>query len=115
WLGGYGTLLGAIAGVLLADYYLVRRQKLVVQDLYLRGGSYEYSGGWNLMAVLALVLGVAPCLPGYLVVSGVLDQGAVAPFWVTLFDFGWFVSLAIAGAVTLLARPRGVTLARAVG
>lgn len=114
WLGGYGTLLGAIAGVLLADYYLVRRQQLSLDDLYLRGGIYEYRNGWNLNAVLALVLGVLPCLPGYLVVAGVLEQGAVAPFWVSLFDFGWFVSLAIAGAVTLLARGRAVPAAQAL-
>ena len=115
WLGGYGTLLGAIAGVLLADYYLLRRQTLSLDDLYVRGGRYEYTGGWNLAAVLALVLGVAPCLPGYLVVSGVLERGAVAPFWVSLFDFGWFVSLLIAGLVTVLVRPKSATAARGAG
>ncbi|MED5620288.1 NCS1 family nucleobase:cation symporter-1 [Ideonella sp. BN130291] len=98
WLGGYGTLLGAIAGILLADYFLVRRTELNVPDLYRRGGDYEYSGGWNVQALIAFVLGVLPCLPGYLVVSGIADKASVPPALVSLFDFGWFFSLAVAGA-----------------
>ena len=97
WLGGYGTLLGAIAGILLVDYYLVRRTELKVDDLYRRGGDYEYSGGWNVQALVAFALGVLPCLPGYLAVSGVVDKASVAPLLLGLFDFGWFFSLAVAG------------------
>ncbi|MCY4745144.1 NCS1 family nucleobase:cation symporter-1 [Pelomonas sp. UHG3] len=107
WLGGYGTLLGAIAGILLTDYYLIRRTELNSADLYRRGGAYEYSGGWNGRALLALALGVLPCLPGYLVVSGVLDKASVAPALVTLFDFGWFFSLAVSGTVYYFSMPRG--------
>ncbi|MDR7332696.1 NCS1 family nucleobase:cation symporter-1 [Roseateles asaccharophilus] len=106
WLGGYGTLLGAIAGILLTDYYLIRRTELNSTDLYRRGGEYEYSGGWNVRAIVALLLGVLPCLPGYLVVSGVLDKSAVAPALVTLFSFGWFFSLAVSGAVYFFSMPR---------
>lgn len=98
WLGGYGTLLGAIAGILLADYYLVRRGQLHVDDLYRRGGAYEYRNGWNPQALVAFVLGVLPCLPGYLAVSGVIDKSGMPAIWLTLFDAGWFFSLAVAGA-----------------
>ena len=98
WLGGYGTLLGAIAGILLADYYLVRKTELKLADLYRRGGDYEYQGGWNVQALIAFVLGVLPCLPGYLAVSGLVDKAAVPPLLLALFDFGWFFSLAVAGA-----------------
>ncbi|MEO5659396.1 MAG: NCS1 family nucleobase:cation symporter-1 [Polaromonas sp.] len=107
WLGGYGTLLGAIAGILLVDYYLVRKGELNIDDLYRRGGEYEYTKGWNPHAVIAFVLGVAPCIPGYLVVSGVLDKSAVAPFWVSLFGFGWFFSLLVAGSYTFVLGRRG--------
>lgn len=106
WLGGYGTLLGAIAGILLVDYYLVRRTQLNVEDLYRRGGEYEYSGGWNLHALIAFALGVVPCLPGYLVVSGVLSAGAVPAGLVSLFDFGWFFSLVVAGTYYYLTAKR---------
>lgn len=98
WLGGYGTLLGAIAGILLADYYLVRRGQLQVEDLYRRGGAYEYRNGWNPQALVAFALGVLPCLPGYLAVSGVIDKSGMPAIWLTLFDAGWFFSLAVAGA-----------------
>jgi NCS1 family nucleobase:cation symporter-1 len=97
WLGGYGTLLGAIAGILLVDYYLVRKSELKVDDLYRRGGEYEYSNGWNVQALIAFALGVLPCLPGYLAVSGVIDKAAVPGLLLALFDFGWFFSLAVAG------------------
>ncbi len=97
WLGGYGTLLGAIAGILLVDYYLIRKTELNVNDLYQRNGEYEYTGGWNMHALIAFALGVLPCLPGYLVVSGVLAKGSVSPFLVDLFSFGWFFSLLVSG------------------
>lgn len=97
WLGGYGTLLGAIAGILLADYYLVRRGALAIEDLYRRGGAYEYRNGWNPQALIAFFLGVLPCLPGYLAVSGLVDKGHIPALLLGLFDFGWFFSLAVAG------------------
>jgi NCS1 family nucleobase:cation symporter-1 len=98
WLGGYGTLLGAIAGILLVDYYLLRRTELKVDDLYRRGGEYEYSNGWNMRAIVAFLLGVLPCLPGYLAVSGIVEPAAVPGPLLGLFDFGWFFSLAVAGS-----------------
>jgi NCS1 family nucleobase:cation symporter-1 len=98
WLGGYGTLLGAIAGIMLVDFYVLRRGHLVSDDLYRRGGVYEYSGGWNVQALIAFALGVLPCLPGYLVVSGFVPAASIPAVLVSLFDFGWFFSLAVAGA-----------------
>jgi NCS1 family nucleobase:cation symporter-1 len=106
WLGGYGTLLGAIAGILLVDYYLVRKTELKLDDLYKRGGAYEYSGGWNVQAVIAFVLGVLPCLPGYLAVSGVIAKDGVPPLLLGLYDFGWFFSLAVAGLYYYLTAPK---------
>src|SRR6185437_11671510 len=59
WLVGYSGLLGPIAGIMIADYFIVRRSHLNLEDLYRRGGIYEYSGGVNWRAVVALALGVA--------------------------------------------------------
>lgn len=106
WLGGYGTLLGAIAGILLVDYYLIRKTELKIGDLYARGGAYEYSGGWNIQALIAFALGVLPCLPGYLAVSGVIAKDSLPPLLLSLFDFGWFFSLAVAGAYYYLTAPK---------
>src|SRR5258708_32391626 len=47
WLLGYSGGLGSIAGVLIADYWLVRRRQLRLEDLYLPQGEYRYKGGWN--------------------------------------------------------------------
>jgi NCS1 family nucleobase:cation symporter-1 len=66
WLIGYGALLGPVAGIMIADYFVLRRGILAVEDLYRRGGVYEYSRGVNWIAIAAFVLGVAPSLPGFI-------------------------------------------------
>ena len=67
WLVGYSGLLGPIAGVMIADYFLVRRAHLDVDDLYRRNGIYEYDNGINLRAVAALVVGIVVALLGLVV------------------------------------------------
>src|SRR5438876_7726705 len=57
WLLGYSGGLGSIAGVLIADYWVVRGTRLRLEDLYLPGGAYRYNGGWNMRAVAAALLG----------------------------------------------------------
>src|SRR5438067_17379 len=59
WLLGYSGGLGSIAGVLIADYWVVRGTRLRLEDLYLPGGAYRYNGGWNMRAVAATLLGCA--------------------------------------------------------
>ena len=99
WLVGYGALLGPIAGILIVDYWIVRKTRLAVDDLYVRDGAYAYRGGWNLAAVAALVLGVLPNLPGFLVAAAPHLFGDVGAFWTGLYTYAWFVGLAIAAAV----------------
>src|SRR6202000_3298479 len=64
WLVGYSGLLGPIAGVMIADYFIVRKRELLVDDLYRRGGEYEYSNGINPRALASLLFGVAVALLG---------------------------------------------------
>ncbi len=98
WLIGYGALLGPIAGIMIADYFLLRRGELAVEDLYRRDGRYRFTGGVNWVAVAALVLGVLPNVPGFL---GALNLMA-APAWArTVYDWAWFVGFAIAALVYL--------------
>jgi NCS1 family nucleobase:cation symporter-1 len=87
WLVGYSTLLGPIAGVLLADYFVLRKTNLVPEDLYRRGGAYEYARGLNPRAVIALVGGIVVALVG-LVVSQVRF----------LYNYGWFVGFGVSFA-----------------
>src|SRR5207249_6142721 len=69
WLGGYAAVLGPVAGIMICDYFVIRRKRLVTDDLYLRGGEYEYSNGINWRAVAALVIGSAVALMGLVIPS----------------------------------------------
>ena len=100
WLVGYSALLGPIAGIMIADYYIVRRQQLSTPDMFKHNGLYEGSGGWNLKGGLALVLGVAPNIPGFLHSVHLLET--VDPIWDTIFTGAWFVGFVIAAGVYVL-------------
>ncbi|HTQ53053.1 MAG TPA: NCS1 family nucleobase:cation symporter-1 [Bryobacteraceae bacterium] len=82
WLVGYSALLGPIAGVMIADYFVVRRRQLVLDDLYLRQGCYEYAGGFNYRALAALAGGIAVGL--------------------AVHDYAWFAGFLAAGALHLI-------------
>jgi nucleobase:cation symporter-1, NCS1 family len=95
WLLGYSGGLGSIAGVLVADYWLVRRRELQLEDLYLADGIYR---GWNGRAIAATALGCA-----------LAWGGLVVPALKPLYDYAWFVGFFVAAAAHLaLARPRAV-------
>jgi NCS1 family nucleobase:cation symporter-1 len=100
WLGGYGGMLGAVGGIMIADYYVIRRCRLDVDALYRRGGPYEYSGGFHVTALIALAAGIAPNVPGFL---GALGVVALAPdsVWTQIYHWAWFVGFFLAGAVYL--------------
>ena len=97
WLVGYSSLLGPIAGILIADYFLVRRCELKLDNLYRRGGDYEYRGGWNIAALAAFVLAVLPNVPGFLVAGGLIES---APeFLLALYNYAWFVGAMLGGSL----------------
>jgi len=91
WLVGYSGLLGPVAGVMIADYFIVRHLTLNVPDLYRRNGVYEFSNGINYRAVVALAAGVLVALIG-LAVPGLR--------W--LYDYAWFVGFFTAGALYVI-------------
>jgi len=96
WLIGYGVLLGPICGIMMVDYFLVRKRELVLDDLYRRGGAYEYNRGVNWIAMLALALGIAPNLPGFFNAIGAVEAPS---FFVAVYDWAWFVGLGVAALV----------------
>lgn len=106
WLIGYGTLLGPIAGIMIADTYVVRRGVLRPLDLYRVDGAYAYRSGWNPVALLALVLGVLPNVPGFLMEAVPALAGAYPAAFGTVYKFGWFVGFFIAFAVYSIAMKR---------
>jgi NCS1 family nucleobase:cation symporter-1 len=84
WLVGYSGFLGPIAGVLICDYFVVRKKILLVEDLYRRGGQYEYARGFNWAAVAALATG-----------AGVAFVGLVLPPLRVLYNYAWFVGFLV--------------------
>jgi NCS1 family nucleobase:cation symporter-1 len=91
WLVGYSGLLGPIAGVLIADYFVVRKKILVVDDLYRRGGIYEFTGGFNWRAIGALAAGITVAL-----------VGLVVPELRSLYDYAWFVGFGVSFLIHLM-------------
>jgi len=97
WLVGYSSLLGPVGGILIADYYFVRKQQLSVEDLYRLNGAYTYTRGYNRGALVSLVLGVLPSIPGFLVTVGLVNA-TVFPSWLTaLYSYAWFTGFFVAG------------------
>lgn len=96
WLIGYSTLMGAVGGILIADYWILRRRSLEVADLFSANGRYAYSGGVNPRAMMALAMSVLPVLPGFLR-AALTPGGRVADPGLTdtLYAYGWFVTFAL--------------------
>ena len=96
WLIGYSALLGPIAGIMLCDYFIIRRTKLDVDDLYDPYGQY---GGSNWAAIAALILGVLPNLPGFINAAtgtaGTTDA-SFSPIFDQIYSYAWFVGLPVA-------------------
>jgi NCS1 family nucleobase:cation symporter-1 len=106
WLVGYSSLLGPVGGILIADYYFIRRQQLVLDDLYLQKGVYTYAGGFNRSAMISLVLGILPNVPGFLVTIGLVGADRFPSWLVNLYSYAWFTGFVVAGGFYgLLMRP----------
>ncbi|MFO0840584.1 MAG: NCS1 family nucleobase:cation symporter-1 [Phycisphaerae bacterium] len=101
WLIAYGALLGAVGGILIADYYVLRRRRLDLTGLYQERGPYRYSAGVNMRAVVALLLGIAPCVPGFLAQVGLLTLPPDS-MWLRMYDYAWFISFGVAGIAHLM-------------
>ena len=97
WLIGYSGLMGAIGGVMICDYWIIRKQKLKLADIFKVDGAYSYSGGFNWRAIAALVIAVAPVVYGF-IRAATTPGGQVANpnFFDTLYTYAWFVTFGIA-------------------
>jgi len=104
WLVGYSGFLGPIAGVLICDYFVVRKKILSVEDLYRRSGRYEYSRGFHWTAVAALAAGV-----------GVAFVGLIVPPLRVLYDYAWFVGFLVSFVVYFAFMPKPAPAVEAAG
>lgn len=99
WLIGYSALLGPIAGIMLADYFLIRRTELNRDDLFRHQGAYGYRAGWNPIALIALVIGVLPNIPGFLNVAFPQTFANIPEMFKTIYTYAWFAGLGISAVV----------------
>jgi len=102
WLVGYSSLLGPVGGIMIADYYFIRKQKLNATELYQQKGQYSYNNGFNNKAIIALLLGILPNLPGFLTQIKLMNVGTVWPWIAHLYNYAWFVGFFISGLTYML-------------
>jgi NCS1 family nucleobase:cation symporter-1 len=102
WLIGYSSLMGAIGGILIADYWVLRRRRLSVPDLFALDGRYRYDGGVNRKAMIALAVAVLPVIPGFVRAATTPGGQVPEPMIVdTLYTYAWFVTFTLSALVYL--------------
>ncbi len=107
WLVGYSALLGAIGGVLICDYYLIRTTRSTLVELYQREGPYWYAGGWNPRRWSRSRPGSCPTCPAS---SATVQADRGRPrCWMTLYSYAWFVGFGISFAVYAALMRMGTT------
>ena len=102
WLVGYSALLGPIAGIMIADYFVIRRCKLDTDDLYRSDGIYRYHSGFSYAGIAAFILAAVPSLPGFLVQTGAIAN--THPTFTAIYQQAWFVGFGLAFVLYLVFR-----------
>lgn len=102
--GAYSALLGPIGGILIADYFVWRRRTLDLAALYKLDGEYRFTNGFSVVALVAVLVGALPSVPGFLVKIKALSSETVPPFVAHLYNYAWFLGFAIAFTLYLVFR-----------
>jgi NCS1 family nucleobase:cation symporter-1 len=103
WLIGYSGLMGAIGGIMIGDYFVLRGKNLTLAELFKTDGIYSYSSGFNWRAIAALIVAILPVVPGFLR-AATTPGGQIADpgFFDTLYVYAWFVTFAIGFGIYLV-------------
>lgn len=102
WLIAYSSLLGPVGGIMITDYYFIRKQQLRTEELYSHEGGYRFTNGFNIPAITALLLGILPNVPGFLVAIKAIGADAF-PVWIAgLYHYAWFVGFLVSGIAYML-------------
>jgi NCS1 family nucleobase:cation symporter-1 len=96
WLTGYGALLGPITGIMIADYWIVRRGRLDADALYERYSRFRYRNGWNPAALVAFTVPVLINLPGFLHAASPTSFGGIGGLWLSFYQYAWFIGIGLA-------------------
>ena len=102
WLIAYSSLLGPIGGIMIADYFFLRKKQLTLTALYQNSGKYFYNNGINNVAVIALLAGIIPNIPGFLININIISKDLL-PEWIGgLYNYAWFVGFGVSGGIYYL-------------
>jgi NCS1 family nucleobase:cation symporter-1 len=99
WLVGYSSLLGPVGGIMIVDYYFIRKQNLSLQDLYSHTGRYFFNNGYNSIAILSLIIGIIPNVPGFLSTTGIISADSLPSFITEIYNYAWFVGFFVSGVL----------------
>ena len=109
WLIAYSSLLGPVGGIMIIDYFFIRKKNLLADELYKVGGAYHYTGGFNINAIIALLCGIVPNIPGFLLQIKIISATAF-PEWIAhLYNYAWFVGFFVSGVVYLMLMRKNFT------
>jgi NCS1 family nucleobase:cation symporter-1 len=113
WLIGYSGLMGAIAGIMICDYWILRRQRLDLEALFDPRGEYAYDNGFNWRAIIALAIAVLPVIPGFVRAASTPGGQVADPgFLDALYTYAWFVTFGLGFFIYYLVMPSGYKSAR---
>jgi len=102
WLIAYSSLLGPIGGIMISDYFLVKKKELIVEDLYSIKGIYNFQNGFNRNAIIAMIAGILPNVPGFFTTIDVISINRF-PLWVSeIYHYAWFVGFFVSFVVYYL-------------
>lgn len=99
WLIAYSGLLGPIGGIMIVDYFFIRKRVLVVQDLYRKDGEYWFTGGIHRPAMIALIAGILPNVPGFLMEIDLISRDGALAGMAKVYHLAWFIGFGVAGLV----------------
>lgn len=102
WLIAYSSLLGPIGGIMIADYYFIHKQNLNVNELYQLRGEYSFRNGFNKFAIIALLMGILPNVPGFLINIKVINKEVVWSWLAQLYNYAWFVGFFVSGIIYMI-------------
>ena len=108
WLIAYSSLLGPIGGIMIADYFFLRKKLLTLNALYQNEGKYYYKNGINNVAIIALLAGIIPNIPGFLININIITAQSL-PEWIGgLYNYAWFVGFGVSGGIYYLLSPKEI-------
>jgi len=90
WLIGYSALIGPIVGIMLCDYFLIRKTNIDTEELYRADGNFK---GINWRAMFTLAIAIIPNIPGF--INAASDKTIFPAYFDLIYTYAWFVGVLV--------------------